>query len=112
MAKYANIIIDISHEKLDKTFQYRIPPEIKDEITEGMQVIVPFGNRTIKGYVLELTDKAEFDTAKLKDIKAVDNNAMQIESQFIALAAWMRKNYGGTMNQALKTVIPIKEKSK
>ena len=48
MAKYANIIIDISHEKLDKTFQYRIPPEIKDEITEGMQVIVPFGNRTIK----------------------------------------------------------------
>ena len=41
MAKYANIIIDISHEKLDKTFQYRIPPEIKDEITEGMQVIVP-----------------------------------------------------------------------
>ena len=112
MAKYANIIIDISHEKLDKTFQYRIPPEIKDEITEGMQVIVPFGNRTIKGYVLELTDKAEFDTAKLKDIKAVDNNAMQIESQFIALAAWMRKNYGGTMNQALKTVIPIKEKAK
>ena len=112
MAKYANIIIDISHEKLDKTFQYRIPPEMKDEITEGMQVIVPFGNRTIKGYVIELTDKAEFDTAKLKDIKAVDNNAMQIESQFIALAAWMRKNYGGTMNQALKTVIPIKEKAK
>lgn len=112
MAKYANIIIDISHEKLDKTFQYRIPPEMKDEITEGMQVIVPFGNRTIKGYVLELTDKAEFDTAKLKDIKAVDSNAMQIESQFIALAAWMRKNYGGTMNQALKTVIPIKEKAK
>lgn len=29
MAKYANIIIDISHEKLDKTFQYRIPPEIR-----------------------------------------------------------------------------------
>ena len=112
MAKYANIIIDISHEKLDKTFQYRIPPEMKDEITEGMQVIVPFGNRTIKGYVIELTDKAEFDTAKLKDIKAVDSNAMQIESQFIALAAWMRKNYGGTMNQALKTVIPIKEKAK
>lgn len=62
--------------------------------------------------MLELTDKAEFDTAKLKDIKAVDSNAMQIESQFIALAAWMRKNYGGTMNQALKTVIPIKEKAK
>ena len=41
MAKYANIIIDISHEKLDKTFQYRIPPEMKDEITEECRSLFP-----------------------------------------------------------------------
>ena len=27
MARYANVIVDISHEKLDKTFQYAIPEE-------------------------------------------------------------------------------------
>ena len=27
---YANIIIDISHEKLDRTFQYRIPEKLLD----------------------------------------------------------------------------------
>lgn len=37
---------------------------------------------------------------------------MEISGQLIALAAWMRKNYGGTMNQALKTVIPVKQKEK
>ena len=29
MALYANIIIDISHEKLDRPFQYRVPEELK-----------------------------------------------------------------------------------
>ena len=40
---YANIIVDISHEQLDRTFQYRIPDELEDQIMVGMQVNVPFG---------------------------------------------------------------------
>ena len=35
---------------------------------------------------------------------------MEIEAKLVALAAWMKKNYGGTMIQALKTVLPIKQK--
>ena len=51
MAEYANIIVDIFNEKLDKTFQYRIPEAMKEKLTLGMQVYVPFGKRNIKGYV-------------------------------------------------------------
>ena len=40
---YANIIIDISHESVDKTFQYRIPEHLFGKITAGMCVMVPFG---------------------------------------------------------------------
>ena len=35
---------------------------------------------------------------------------MAIEGKLVALAAWMKENYGGTMIQALKTVLPIKQK--
>ena len=56
MAQYANIIVDISHEKLDKTFQYRIPEELRESIRPGMQVYIPFGNRKLTGYVVELTE--------------------------------------------------------
>ena len=112
MYKYANIIVDISHEKLDKTFQYLIPQELADEVRVGVLVDIPFGNRSITGYVVELTDEAEFDVSRLKPISGVKKGSVPIESQLIALAGWMRKNYGGTMNQALKTVIPIKHKTK
>ncbi len=110
MAQYANIIVDISHEKLDKTFQYRVPERMRERLVPGMQVYLPFGNRKLKGYVVELTDEPEYDVTKLKDIIGIVTDSVPIESQLIALAGWMRKNYGATMNQALKTVIPIKKK--
>ena len=112
MNKYANIIVDISHEKLDKTFQYLIPEELQDEVRLGVLVDIPFGNRSITGYVVELTDEAEYDVDKLKPIIGVKKGSVPIESQLIALAGWIRRNYGATMNQALKTVIPIKQKVK
>lgn len=112
MAEYANIIVDISHEKLDKTFQYRIPERLKPSLEVGMQVFVPFGARKIQGYVVELTDHPEYEVDKIKDITGIVKKGVAIESQMIALAAWMRKNYGGTMNQALKTVLPVREKKK
>lgn len=112
MAEYANIIVDIYQEKLDKTFQYRVPERLRDRIRVGMQVSVPFGSRKLTGYVVELTDEAGYDVTKLKDISDVVAGSVPIESQLIALAGWMRKNYGATMNHALKTVIPIKQKKK
>ena len=26
--EFVNVIVDISHEKLDRVFQYRVPPEL------------------------------------------------------------------------------------
>ena len=52
--KFANVIVDISHEKLDRPFGYIIPDELEKEITVGTAVTIPFGkgNRHIKGYVI------------------------------------------------------------
>ena len=110
--KYADIIIDISHERLDKTFEYIVPSELEESVTEGVQVVIPFGagNRAITGYVVGLHDKPGFDVTKLKPIARVVKDSIAIESQLISLAAFLKRNYGSTMNQALKTVIPIKKR--
>lgn len=112
MAEYANIIVDIYQGKLDKTFQYRVPERLKSTIAVGMLVSVPFGARKMQGYVIELTDVCEYEEDKIKEISSIVKGGVEIESQMIALAGWMRKNYGGTMNHALKTVLPVKEKKK
>lgn len=109
---YANVIVDISHEKLDKTFQYSIPDELLCDIRPGVCVDIPFGSRTITGYVIEVTDEPEYDPARTKPLIGIKADSVAVEAKLIALAAWIRRNYGSTMNQALKTVIPVKKQAK
>lgn len=112
--QYASIIIDISHENVDRVFQYRIPPQLLGEIQVGMQVCVPFGsgNRTRTGYVVDISEKAEYDVTKIKSIAGIVAGSVTADSRIISLAWWMKERYGSTMNQALKTVLPVKRKVK
>ena len=68
--QYANIIVDISIDKLDRTFSYRIPPELIGQIREGSRVRIPFGrgNTVRDGYVYSITDSAGVEPGKIKDI--------------------------------------------
>lgn len=111
---YADIIVDISHEQLDRTFQYAVPEEMEQDIDVGVLVNVPFGrgNRTITGYVIELSNEPKLDIDKIKYIDSIVPDKVKAVSRMIKLAAWLKHNYGSTMNQALKTVIPVKEKVK
>lgn len=107
---YANVIIDISHEKVDRPFQYRIPDSLKEKLAVGMCVQIPFGtgNRKRKGYVIEITGKNEYPEEKIKEIDGIITDNLPAEADAIRLAAWMRQTYGSTMIAALKTVLPVK----
>lgn len=109
---YADVIIDISHEKVDRDFQYRIPEELEPAIKPGVVVTVPFGKGNIlrKGYVIGTSTEAKYDASKTKEIQGVSTDSETTESRLIALAAWMKETYGSTMIQALKTVLPVKDK--
>lgn len=112
--RYANIIIDISHEKVDRPFQYRIPEALQDALHVGMAVTVPFGrgNSRRTGYVVELTNKAEYEPSKLKEIEAAVTDSVSVEDNLVRLAAWMKEHYGSTMITALKTVLPVRQSYK
>ncbi len=108
--RYADVIIDIAHEKVDRPFQYRIPEGLIERVTEGSCVRVPFGagNRLRKGYVVALKSAAEYEPSKMKEIDSVETGGVSVEGKQILLAAFLKRNYGSTMSQALKTVLPAK----
>ena len=112
--KYARVIVNISHENLDKTYEYAIPEEWEDKCIVGVQVVIPFGggNRQIKGFVLEITDSPEFDPLKIKPIIGVITDGTVLECHFIQLAVWIKEQYGSTLNDALRAVLPVKKKMK
>ena len=109
---YAEVIIDIAHTSVDRPFHYRVPDALKDTLKPGDLVKVPFGagNRLRHGYVIGLTGETDYDPAKIKEIAEADPRGLSVQSQLISLAAWMHETYGGTMHQALRTVLPVRQK--
>lgn len=111
---YADIIVDISVEALDKTYQYHIPEQMEELVRIGTPVRVPFGrgNRILQGFVVNLTEQPAFDVNRIKDILKVEQKQVPAEGQLLALAGFIRDRYGSTMNEALKTVLPVRKKIK
>ena len=111
--KYADVLPDINVESLDRTFEYGIPEELACDISEGSCVSVPFGkgNKIKDGYVFAIKDAPEYDADKIKDIISVVKGSVSVEEKQVALAGWLKKTYGGSMIQALKTVLPVRNKT-
>ncbi len=109
---YADVIVDLSLQKLDKTFQYAIPSDLEEKIRAGSCVRIPFGNggRRTTGYVVDISSEPKVDPARIKPLDGVVRGSIPANERMIALAAWMRRTYGCTMNAALKTVLPVRQK--
>lgn len=112
--RFAKVIINISHESVDRPFTYIIPGRLAGKVEVGAQVTVPFGqgNTIKKGIVVDICNHCDYDINKLKEIEDVSDKDILVPDQRIALAAWIKRNYGSTMIAALKTVLPIKTKVK
>ena len=111
---YADVIIDITHEKLDKIFQYRVPKELEGTLETGMEVVVPFGkgDHERHGYIVGFSDTCDCEESRIKDVKGPAEGSVAIESRLVQLASWMKEHYGGTMIQALRTVLPVKRQER
>lgn len=111
---FADVIIDISVKSLDRPFQYIVAPEMEEEIEIGSLVKIPFGmgNRIMRGYVIGLSGEALFDISRMKSIIEVEKQGVVAESHLLSLAYWIKENYGSTMNDAIKAVMPVKREVK
>lgn len=111
LPRYADIIIDISHEAIDRPFQYRIPDELQEKIQIGSMVKIPFGrgNHLRTGYVIGFSDQTEYQPDRIKKIAELCDRSVPVEGRLLALAAWIRENYGSTMINAIRMVMPVKK---
>ena len=85
----AEVIINRSAKKLNKTFDYNVPKNMEELILIGSKVLVPFGNskKYEEAYVVGFKEKSEYE---IKDIVKVKDNLTEFQ---ISLANWMAKEY-------------------
>ena len=104
----AEIVINRSAKKLNRTFDYIVPKELEELIVIGSTVIVPFGKSStlIEGYVVDIKENSEYE---LKEIIKIKHN---LSEQQIELAKWMSKKYFCNISDCIKQMLTPGTKNK
>lgn len=101
---YAEIVIDVQVRKLDRIFHYRVPSGMRERLETGMKVVVPFGTRTVEGYVLGFCDIPE--VTGIKDITDIIEEEPGLNPDLLALAGWMSERYLCSTVDAIRAIVP------
>ena len=106
---YANVIVDLSADALNRLFSYRVPEGM--ELVPGQQVILPFGPRRIEGFVVSLSGECDLPPEKIKDVIAPVQDYPVVLPELMDLAHWMHGRYLCNLVDALRLMIPSEMRS-
>lgn len=101
---FAEVVVDIVHSNLSKSFSYSIPEGMHIEI--GMRVLVPFAHQNIFGIVVGLQETISFDISKVKPIQKVMENYPAVLPSLILLARQMAQEAHCTVAETLRLMLP------
>lgn len=110
--KIARVIVDVPSRDTDRPFDYIIPDTMKDWIEIGSRVGVPFGHRTVQGFVIDLRPDSELNFARMKPVQELLDLMPPLPHDLVKLAEWMSHRYACSMISALQAMIPTALKGK
>lgn len=109
---YAKVIVDVPAKQTNRAFDYLVPDSMTDLVAVGSRVGVPFGPRTLQGFVIELDEKTTMDPSKLKPIAQVLDVIPPLTPELVKLGRWISRTYACHAITALQAMIPGALKAK
>lgn len=104
----AEVIVEITSSNVDKVFDYSIPQFAMETFSTlvGRRVLVPFGNRKIEGYIINVKEQSNLESSKIKEIiKFLDENPV-ILPEMLKLMQFMVEEYNLKKVDVLRLFIP------
>ncbi len=97
----AEVIINRTAKKLNRTFDYNIPKEFQDLTVIGSKVLVPFGKggKLEEAFIVGFKESSEYE---IKDIEKIEDN---LNENQIKLAKWMSKHYFCNISDCIKLML-------
>src|SRR6056297_1204539 len=106
MTKYAKVVVNLPFIERNKFFDYKIPEKYFDEIEIGNLVLVPFGKRSIKAFIISFKNNVEIEDSKLKEIKKIYKKESFFTQKDLKLYQWMADYYSLNLISVIRAAIP------
>lgn len=98
--RYAEIIVEVPGRWANKPFHYQVPADLQP-LAIGSRVLVPFGHRSVYGYVVGYS--APPPGVNIKKIKKIVGTGLNEE--LMTLARWMTHKYLCNFSDSLHSVL-------
>lgn len=106
----AQIIVNITAKRLQKTFTYSVPPALAETVRPGCRVLIPFGRRREEGIVIRTADDTErTGDFELKPVEAVLSVQAGAQAEIIETALWISTYYLCSLADALRLFLVEKK---
>jgi primosomal protein N' (replication factor Y) (superfamily II helicase) len=87
------------------SFTYSIPDEFEELILIGVRVVVPFGKRTLTGFVIDIIKEAETEH-KIKPVLDVLDTLPIFGKDELKFYEWVSEYYISSLGEALRNSVP------
>ena len=101
---YAQVIIDIVHENVARTFSYRVPEGM--QLSVGQRVEVPFARMIKEGVVVGFTEDCDVPPEKLRDVRAPLEDYAAVLPPLLSLARHMAQEAHCPLAETLRLMLP------
>ena len=99
----ADVLVEVVSKTTDKTFTYHIPNDMNALV--GMRVLVPFGSRSIEGFIVRIYDEVKLDYEVKDIIKLVDDRPV-LNEEMLDLGKYISKKTLSPLTKAYQTMLP------
>lgn len=112
MTLIAQVIVDVPSRGTDRPFDYIVPESMRGWLEVGSRVGVPFGPRTLQGFVIGLSGTSETPANKLKSLQELLDLVPPLSEELVELSEWMSAKYACHRITALQSMLPAALKGK
>ncbi len=100
---YAEIVFPLPFRN---AFTYSIPEELEQSAVVGVRAVVPFGKRTLTGFIINLV-KTPPSTEKIKPINDILDEAPVFDEKSLEFYRWLSEYYLSSLGEAMKLGVPV-----
>lgn len=90
---------------IHEAFSYRVPKPLQSHLHKGARVLVPFGNRTITGFVVEYPASAP-EGVSPKEITRIKDHEPLLAPDLLSLTRWISGYYLAPLGEAMNLAVP------
>lgn len=107
-----DVLVEVSVGSQNQMFTYGVDHNLESKIQKGIRVIVPFGNRKLEGFVIDIHNDETNKSFDLKDIIDVVDDHPVLNDELLDLGRYMSDLYLAPLIHCYQTMLPVALKAK